>query len=65
MKTRVLVMAAVAVLSNLLEPAPGFGQDAAKTDWLFQARWGVMTHYLGAPPSSATRTLISLRPVGG
>ncbi|MHB0959076.1 MAG: alpha-L-fucosidase [Pirellulaceae bacterium] len=53
MKNRVLVMAVVAVLSNLLEPAPGFGQDAAKTDWLFQARWGVMTHYLGAPPSSA------------
>jgi hypothetical protein len=22
------------------------------TDWLHQAQWGVMTHYLGAPPSS-------------
>jgi hypothetical protein len=26
---------------------------AEKTDWLHQARWGVMTHYLGAPPSTA------------
>jgi len=25
---------------------------AEPTDWLHQARWGVMTHYLGAPPSS-------------
>ncbi len=24
---------------------------AEKTDWFHQARWGVMTHYLGAPPS--------------
>jgi hypothetical protein len=23
------------------------------TDWFHQARWGVMTHYLGAPPSSS------------
>jgi len=25
---------------------------AEPTDWLHQAQWGVMTHYLGAPPSS-------------
>jgi hypothetical protein len=24
-----------------------------RTDWFCEARWGVMTHYLGAPPSSA------------
>ena len=23
------------------------------TDWFHDARWGVMTHYLGAPPSTA------------
>jgi len=26
---------------------------AERTDWFHQARWGVMTHYLGAPPSSS------------
>jgi hypothetical protein len=26
---------------------------AKPTDWFHQARWGVMTHYLGAPPSSS------------
>jgi hypothetical protein len=25
---------------------------AEPTDWFHQAQWGVMTHYLGAPPSS-------------
>ena len=25
---------------------------ASATDWLHDAKWGVMTHYLGAPPSS-------------
>ena len=46
--TRVVVMAAVAMLSSVFEPLPGMavGADAAKTDWLSQARWGVMTHYL-------------------
>lgn len=28
-------------------------QAAENTDWFQQARWGVMTHYLGAPPSTA------------
>lgn len=26
---------------------------AEKTDWFHEAGWGVMTHYLGAPPSSS------------
>lgn len=26
---------------------------AERTDWFHQARWGVMMHYLGAPPSSS------------
>ncbi len=26
---------------------------AERADWFHQARWGVMTHYLGAPPSSS------------
>lgn len=26
---------------------------AGDTDWFHEARWGVMTHYLGAPPSSS------------
>jgi hypothetical protein len=25
----------------------------SNTDWFHEARWGVMTHYLGAPPSTA------------
>ena len=53
MSTRVIVVAAVAMLSSVFEPLASLGADAAKTDWLSQARWGVMTHYLGAPPSSA------------
>jgi hypothetical protein len=33
---------------------PASGQVVRnKTDWFQQARWGVMTHYLGAPPSSS------------
>ena len=30
---------------------PALASD--NTDWLHEARWGVMTHYLGAPPSTA------------
>ena len=26
---------------------------AEKTDWFHEAGWGIMTHYLGAPPSSS------------
>jgi len=28
-------------------------EAAERTDWFHRARWGVMTHYLGAPPSSS------------
>jgi len=28
-------------------------EAAERTDWLARAGWGVMTHYLAAPPSSA------------
>jgi len=28
-------------------------QAAERTDWFHEAGWGVMTHYLGAPPSSS------------
>ncbi len=31
----------------------GSAHAAENTDWFQQARWGVMTHYLGAPPSTA------------
>lgn len=42
----VLVIACIAT--------PAWGQSApASTDWFHQARFGVMTHYLGAAPSSA------------
>ena len=50
------VVAAAAVIlsvSGAGRPAYGGGPDPATTDWLVQARWGVMTHYLGAAPSSA------------
>ncbi|NOX55973.1 MAG: DUF1080 domain-containing protein, partial [Planctomycetes bacterium] len=30
-----------------------WGWAAERTDWLSRAGWGVMTHYLAAPPSSA------------
>jgi len=42
-----MMVAAVAAVSR--QPCPA----ADKTDWFHQARWGVMTHYLGAPPSTA------------
>ena len=35
----------------LLTTVP-FAWGGEPTDWLHDARWGVMTHYLGAPPSS-------------
>jgi hypothetical protein len=34
----------------LLSP---LARAAGPTDWFHQAHWGVMTHYLGAPPSTA------------
>ena len=45
-RTGLMFLAAVTVL---LAPILG----AERTDWFHEARWGVMTHYLGAPPSSA------------
>lgn len=29
-----------------------YGAPAERTDWFHEAQWGIMTHYLGAPPSS-------------
>jgi hypothetical protein len=45
---RRLLLAMLALLVAGL--SPGLGGEPA--DWLRQAHWGVMTHYLGAPPSS-------------
>jgi len=42
------VLVAVANLASVC-----LANGAEKTDWLHEARWGVMLHYLGAPPSSA------------
>jgi len=36
----------------MLSPAILAGEN---TDWFQEAHWGVMTHYLGAPPSSSGR----------
>jgi len=36
----------------LLTTAATITAAAEPTDWFYQAKWGVMTHYLGAPPSS-------------
>lgn len=33
--------------------AQAAGTASTNTDWFCRAKWGVMTHYLGAPPSSA------------
>ena len=50
---RVLLLAGVGALAAFSQ-SPASGQAAGgKADWLHEARWGVMTHYLGAPPSSA------------
>jgi alpha-L-fucosidase len=43
------VFQAVALLLALLL---SHTKAAEPTDWFHQAHWGVMTHYLGAPPSS-------------
>ena len=51
------VIAGVAVALALAAGLASASEVAAAksphpTDWFQQARWGVMTHYLGAPPSS-------------
>jgi hypothetical protein len=38
--------------SAMFAAVAGLALGAEPTDWMHQARWGVMTHYLGAPPSS-------------
>jgi hypothetical protein len=43
------VVPVVIVLGTFTLPAVA----AERTDWFHDAHWGVMTHYLGAPPSSA------------
>ena len=43
-----LALSMLAALMVMGTPAAA----AEPTDWFHQARWGVMTHYLGAPPSS-------------
>ena len=42
-------MISLAAISALLPSALA----AERAKWLHEARWGVMTHYLGAPPSTA------------
>ena len=42
------ILAVVWLLGVILPQA----RAAEPTDWFHQARWGVLTHYLGAPPSS-------------
>jgi len=47
-------LAAIGLVALLmLARADGPAARAEKTDWLHQARWGVLLCYLGAPPSSA------------
>lgn len=41
------------LLFAVLATITGAARAAENTDWFHQARWGVMTHYLGAPPSTA------------
>ncbi len=49
MERRIFFQAVGAVaISTILQ----FARGAEPTDWFHQAGWGVMTHYLGAPPSS-------------
>ena len=40
------------ILATLLTTAATLTHAAEPTDWFHEAQWGVMTHYLGAPPSS-------------
>jgi len=44
-----------AIIFVLLSSLAGVLPDAVATEpanWFHDAQWGVMTHYLGAPPSS-------------
>ena len=42
----------VLFLATLLTTATTLAAATEPMDWFHQAKWGVMTHYLGAPPSS-------------
>jgi hypothetical protein len=42
------LLLALVAFGPFLQPV----KAAERTDWLQQSSWGVMTHYLGAPPSS-------------
>ena len=54
-RRRFLIQAAAA--AGLAVPRPGIGNlwaaEPEPSAWFHEAGWGVMTHYLGAPPSSA------------
>jgi len=43
----------LSIFTILFAAVAGYARAAEPTDWFHQAQWGVMTHYLGAPPSSA------------
>ncbi len=44
---------AVVLVAGTMAVAVRPAGAAESTDWFHQAQWGVMTHYLGAPPSSS------------
>jgi sialate O-acetylesterase len=44
------ILCALGAVALLMRAPSAWGGEP--TDWLHEARWGVMTHYLGAPPSS-------------
>ena len=46
------VHAALVWLAAVVVPSAS-AMAAERADWFHDARWGVMTHYLGAPPSSS------------
>jgi len=52
-KVTILQVTLVLAAGSLCPVSEKLAVAAEKTDWFHQARWGVMTHYLGAPPSSA------------
>ncbi len=53
MKSLRRASALAALVGAAILACPPVSDAAEKTAWLHEARWGVMTHYLGAPPSTA------------
>lgn len=49
----ILSLALWAVARTLPAAESSSPPSRSNTDWFHEARWGVMTHYLGAPPSTA------------